>query len=226
MVGNSMFNIQINNRRKDIKGGHLPFVTVSIVAIGDLFQLEPVIDGYIFRDLDNSEYSILAPNLCQEHVRMFELHEIMRQRESKMFAQMLNRLREGKHNCQDIMKFEERLIDSNGTEYLDIPCLFIQNAKVNKTEFTMLCLVLSTQSKHMTLSLELNLTLSEKKILKDIKILNLAVGERTDISINIRTHDGLTNGAANTVKLIQLQQTGEKIKLNVFLKKINEWPYI
>ena len=131
MVGNSMFNIQINNRRKDIKGGHLPFVTVSIVAIGDLFQLQPVIDGYIFRDLDNSEYSLLAPNLCQEHVRMFELHEIMRQRESKMFAQMLNRLREGKHNCQDIMKFEERLIDSNGTEYLDIPHLFIQNAKVN-----------------------------------------------------------------------------------------------
>ena len=169
MVGNSMFNIQINNRRKDIKGGHLPFVTVSIVAIGDLFQLEPVIDGYIFRDLDNSEYSILAPNLCQEHVRMFELHEIMRQRESKMFAQMLNRLREGKHNCQDIMKFEERLIDSNGTEYLDIPRLFIQNAKVNKTEFTMLCLVLSTQSKHMTLSLELNLTLSEKKFLKILK---------------------------------------------------------
>ena len=81
MVGSSMFNIQINNRRKDIKGGHLPFVTVSIVAIGDLFQLQPVIDGYIFRDLDNSEYSILAPNLCQEHVRMFELHEIMRQRE-------------------------------------------------------------------------------------------------------------------------------------------------
>ena len=55
-------------------------------------------------------------------------------------------------------------------------------------------------------------------------------------------HDGLTNGAANTVKLIQLQQTGkpsgivwvqfdcvdvgEKIKLNVFLTKINEWPYI
>ena len=114
----------------------------------------------------------------------------------------------------------------------------------------MLCLVLSTQSKHMTLSLELNLALSEKKFLKKLHLinqtkhtlLNLAVGERTDISINIRTHDGLTNGAANTVKLIQLQQTGkpsgivwvqfdcvdvgEKIKLNVFLKKINEWPYI
>ena len=29
------------------------------------------------------------------------------------------------------------------------------------------------------------------------------------MSINIRTHDGLTNGAATTVKLTQLQQTGK-----------------
>ena len=40
-------------------------------------------------------------------------------------------------------------------------------------------------------------------------VLNLAVGERTDISLNIRIDDGLTNGAANIVKLIQLQQTGK-----------------
>lgn len=131
MVGNSMFNIQISNRLKDIKGSHLPFGGVSIVAIGDLFQLQPVMDGYTFKHLDNSEYSILAPNLWQEHFRMFELHEIMRQRESKMFAQMLNRLTEGKHTCQYIMKFKERLIDSNSNKYLDVPHLFIQNAKVN-----------------------------------------------------------------------------------------------
>ena len=99
MVGNSMFNIQIYDRLKDIKESHLPFGTVSIVAAGDLFQLQPSIDGYIFRCLDNLGYSILASNLWQEHFRMFELHEIMRQRESTMFAQMLNRLREGKLNC-------------------------------------------------------------------------------------------------------------------------------
>lgn len=98
MFGNSMFNIQTNNRLKDIKGSQLPFGAVSIVAVGDLFQLQPVMVGYIFKDLDNSEYSVLAFNLWQQHFRMFELHEIMRQRESKMFAQLLNRLREGKHS--------------------------------------------------------------------------------------------------------------------------------
>ena len=63
MVGNSMFNIQINNRLKDIKGSQLPFGAVSIFAVGELFQLQPVMDGYIFKDLDNSEYSVLSPNL-------------------------------------------------------------------------------------------------------------------------------------------------------------------
>lgn len=37
--------------------------------------------------------------------------------------------------------------------------------------------------------------------------LKLAVGERTEISLNTRTDDGLTNGAANVIKLIQVHQT-------------------
>ena len=46
-----MFTIQINNRLKDIKGCKDDFGGVSIVAIGDLFQLEPVMDSYVFKDL-------------------------------------------------------------------------------------------------------------------------------------------------------------------------------
>ena len=60
MVGNSMFNVQINNRLKDIKGSSLPFGVGSIVAVGDLFQLQLVMDGYIFKDMDNDEYGVLA----------------------------------------------------------------------------------------------------------------------------------------------------------------------
>ena len=133
MVGNTMFNVQINNRLKDVKGSEDDFGGVSIIAIGDLFQLQPVMDGYIFKDLDNSEYRILAPNLWQKHFKMFELHEIMRQRESKVFAEILNRLREGNHTIDDIMKLKERISDENSELNLlmDIPHLFIQNKKVN-----------------------------------------------------------------------------------------------
>ena len=44
MVGNTMFNVQINNRLKDIKGSKEAFGGVSVIALGDLFQLEPVMD--------------------------------------------------------------------------------------------------------------------------------------------------------------------------------------
>ena len=35
-------------------------------------------------------------------------------------------------------------------------------------------------------------------------ILHLAVGERTEISLNTRTDDSMTNGAANVIKLMQI----------------------
>ena len=52
-------------------------------------------DGYIFQDMDNLEYGILAPSIWQELFKMFQLHQIMSQQISKQFAEMLNRLREG-----------------------------------------------------------------------------------------------------------------------------------
>ena len=132
----TLFTVQIYNRLKDIKGSSLPFGGVSIVAIGDLFQLQPVMDGYIFKNMDNDEYGVLAPNVWQELFKMFELKQIMRQRESKDFAELLNRLREGNHTKQDIQKLKQRIISITNHEYpKDAPHVFIQNAKVN--DFTL-----------------------------------------------------------------------------------------
>jgi hypothetical protein len=132
MVGSTMFNVQINNRLKDIKGRKEYFGDVCMVVIGDLFQLEPVMDRYIFKNLDNSEYAVLAPNKWQDNFNMFELGEIMHQRESKVFAEILNRLREGKHT-KDILKLKERFIIKNSIQdAVDVPHLFIQNQKVNE----------------------------------------------------------------------------------------------
>ena len=216
-----MFNVQVNNRLKDIKGSGLPFGGASIIAIGDLFQLKPVMDSFIFKDMDNSEYGILAPNFWQENFKMFELHEIMRQRESKEFAEMLNRLREGNHTKEDITNFKTRLVHTNSSGYpLNAPHLFIQNAKVD--EFNIRAHNASSGTKNAIKAHD-SVIGAESKIIKD-KILNqipsdprktkqlhctlnLAIGERTEISNNIRTEDGMTNGASNVIKLIQIHQT-------------------
>ena len=130
MVGKSMFAIQINNRLKDIKGCKDNFEGVSIIAIGGQFQLEPVMDGYVFRDLENLYYAVVAPNLWQQHFTMFEVNEIMGQRESKFFVELPKRLfiqnakvdefNERVHNAaignKHRIKVQENIIGANSAE--------------------------------------------------------------------------------------------------------------
>ena len=71
--------------------------------------------GSVFKDMNNLENGILAINIWQELFKMFELHKILRQRESKQFAETLNRLREGNHSKKEIMKFNERIQQPSST---------------------------------------------------------------------------------------------------------------
>lgn len=94
-------------------------------------------DGYIFKDIDNSEYSVLLPNLWQDHFKMFVLNEIMRQNESKA----LNRLREGKYTSQDICTLKDRLIEPHEENYPMDAHFFIQNNKVNTFNNKVYCII-------------------------------------------------------------------------------------
>ena len=47
-------------------------------------------------------------------------------RDSKLFAELLNRLREGKHTPDDILKLKERVIKGDISNLIDAPHLFIQ----------------------------------------------------------------------------------------------------
>ena len=178
-------------------------------------------DGYIFKDLDNSEYRILAPNLWQKHFKMFELHEIMRQRESKVFAEILNRLREGNHTIDDIMKLKERIFDENSELNLlmDIPHLFIQNKKVNdfnekvhhaakgeKYTIKSQDSVIGANSSELRDKIMKQIPDDPRKTKQIVSNLHLAEGERTELAMNVRTEDGMTNGAGNVVKKVQLHQ--------------------
>ena len=53
-----MFTIQLNNRLKDLKGSKEDFGGISIITLGDLFQLKPVMDGYIFSDVQCLNFTI------------------------------------------------------------------------------------------------------------------------------------------------------------------------
>ena len=53
----------------------------------------------------NMKFLLLIPS--KNFSRMFELEQIMRQRESKVSAEMLNGLTDGKQTTEDINNFEE-----------------------------------------------------------------------------------------------------------------------
>lgn len=217
MVGNSMFSIQINKRLQDIRGTTNDFGGVSIIAIGDLFQLQPVFDGYVFEDL-GTDYASLATNLWQKHFQMFELHEIMRQRESRQFAEILNRLREGIHTNNDLNILRTRMIENSDPNYpRHAPHLFIQNNRVDDFNWTIfnsaagrkytvkaVDSVIGAQSDELKQRLLRQVPDDSRKTMQLATRLQIAENERTELSQNIRLDDGLTNGAGNVVRLVNL----------------------
>ena len=127
---------------------------------------------------------------------MFELQEIMRQKESKTFAQILNRLREGLHTHEDINKLKERICISQteSEAYNHIPHLFIQNKRVE--EFNLLMHNKAPRPKFVIQATDSVIGAHTKKlkeqILKQIPV------------INLHLDDGITNGAGNVVKKVTL----------------------
>ncbi len=65
MVGNKMLNY-INLRLQEIMGKKDVFGGIHVILIGDMFQLRPVKDDWIFNDLKEG-YGALASNLWTEH---------------------------------------------------------------------------------------------------------------------------------------------------------------
>ena len=108
MAGGGMFNF-LNLRLQQIMGNKEPFGGISLITVGDLFQLKQVFDKWI---LENSQigYDALASNIWAEYFTLFELTEIMSQKDDKEFTELLNRLGEGKHSKDDIALLKQRFL--------------------------------------------------------------------------------------------------------------------
>ena len=79
-------NIMENNR---------PFGGISILAVGDLLQLNPVGDRPVFKAPSSATLDALARSIWQRLFRLRELIDIVRQRGDTEFADILSRVRTG-----------------------------------------------------------------------------------------------------------------------------------
>ena len=91
MVGNQTLSFK-DTRLQQLTGTKAVYCGLSVIAVGDLYRLKPVGDKLICLDLEKGASS-LARNLWKELFKMYELVDIMRQKDYLDFAHLLNRLR-------------------------------------------------------------------------------------------------------------------------------------
>ena len=210
MVGFRMFNF-INLRLQEIKGCPNPFGGVSVIAFGDLFQLKPVMDTWIFSPPPTG-LECIAANLWQDCFTVFELDEIMRQKDDLYFAQMLNRLREGNHLIQDVEMLHSRQVKLDFNEKMpeedNLPHLFTTRAESELHNLSVLSR-LCPEKKVLIHAID-NVSGDVNNSIRDIvlsklpndasktmglqKVLHAGIGPPFELCLNIDVEDGLTNG--------------------------------
>ena len=226
MVGNMMLHF-LNLRLQEIKANKNHFGGVHVILVGDLFQLRPVGDSWIYANT-LSDYTSLAHNLWQTHFTMFELTEIMRQKDDAPFANLLNRVREGKQTKEDITVLESRTVSPENTEYqafkTDLhlfPCNaavdahnehLYQSASTEKVEIKCIDTVLGEDSEEV-----------KQKILEQLKgkkandtgnlseNLKVAVGLNYDTTHNVSVSDGICNGTPCVLRRIHYMEKHKSI---------------
>ena len=112
MMGAVAFQ-HFNRRLQDIYENTKPFGGISVLAVRDLFQLNPVGDCPVFRSSKRPQLNVLAPNIWQDLFKLHELTEIVRQKNDPEFAQLLSRIRVGEHKNGDISLLKDLEKKSN-----------------------------------------------------------------------------------------------------------------
>ncbi|XP_048256969.1 uncharacterized protein LOC125382713 [Haliotis rufescens] len=217
----------IHGRLRQIKqtADYSPFGNVSVIAVGDFYQLSPVKgtplhvakNGY---DLWNDNFSIA------------ELTEIMRQKDPA-FAQLLNRLRTRKKSdpldTRDIHMLKQQETGEDDPESIHI---FATNAQVDEYNIAALhskcsdpiCIDAQDFSRNAKTGKLEKREIPHGKVHNSVlqKSLNVAIGARVMITKNIDTSDGLVNGVFGTISHISLTD-GERFpsKIHIVFDKID-----
>ena len=147
---------------------------------------------------------------------MFELTEIMRQKDDKDFAELLNCLREGKQTQDDITVLKSRVLKSKPgeTNYpASLTHVFSTNALVNthneavfnlsqsaKAQIDAIDIVIGDISDELKDELKRKIPDDPSKTMGLYKKLDITVGSKYDLTLNVDVSDGLTNGAECVVQ--------------------------
>jgi hypothetical protein len=177
----------------------------------------------VFEDLV-SGYNILGGSLWRDNIELYELHDQMRQREAWVFADMLNRFREGNQTPEDIAFFESLVIDRDDPPAgynIFIKHLFATNAALDAHNHLVsdksdtLALLCRARDNFMSR----NLSASRRQVLQAVldsippkkfhglhQTLQLRVGLQVEVVLNEDVSDGIFNGAYGHLRSVTFDE--------------------
>ena len=213
MVGSNML-LEIHKRLQQIKGvsDDKVFGGVSILAVGDLYQLPPVGQAPLFSTVSDCYAQFYGSgSLWVDHFLMIELTEVMRQRGDRTFSELLCRVRTNSCTSDDIRTLKSREIAADAVNYptqalhvyrlnanVDTRnILMLNNLAPQSAQYTIKAIdSVAGQTSHISLS-----SLSDKRSETGglHSTLKLAIGARVMLTANLDVSDGLVNGARGEV---------------------------
>eukprot|EP00732_Lithocolla_globosa_P000667 Lithocolla_globosa_v1_NODE_248_length_4862_cov_4.242147.p1 type:complete len:525 gc:universal NODE_248_length_4862_cov_4.242147:911-2485(+) len=211
MISNQLHQ-KIDKRLQQVRDNPLPFGGVHVLFVGDLFQLKPMKDGggWVFEPTSVSLISEFNTSFWRSRVKLYELTQIMRQKDDLKFAQILNRLREGNHTNTDITYLRKRVRKLTHKNF-DSNCVYLAQEnkicdRINK---------IAAKKKGN----DIRTYIADDKIPSDMPLsqrnkipscrsgqlryeLQLSVGVAADISTNIKGYhqDGMVNGESGIIR--------------------------
>ena len=207
MVGADML-LNIHRRLDEIKGisgDNIWFGNVSVLAVGDLYQLPPVAQRPIYEQVSDAMARLHGSgSIWKDEFCLAELDEIMRQKNDLSFAELLCRVRTGQSTDEDIETLKSREIDVNDPNYPgDILHVFAYNNAVNSHNKKKLNMIASKEQQVTIRSFEdgkdstglIDLTkMKTPKTRNETggleRELIVAVGARVMMTMNVDTADG------------------------------------
>ena len=226
---------KIHMHLQEIKGlqySNTRFGNVTIIAVGDLYQLPPFKDKKIY-DTPGSNHDptpiSLHTLLWQENFQFHELKHVVRQKD-QYFAELLNRVREAQMTDQDEATLKTRITTlDNPNHFVDALHVYGTNEQTDQYNSTMLQKLNTSKytikSSDITKdrdTRQLNLRLEgEKRAETGGLTSNLTVAENAFIRLtsNIDVTDGLVNGVRG---IIQKLITNDEGSVSVILVKFDD----
>ena len=195
-------------------GMDVPFGGISVIAVGDLYQLPPIRERFVF-----SAFKEEMLNLCHpwNHFKYYELTETMRQQGDEQFITLLNNVRKGSPAETDVELLQTRHVI--GVPPSDSLYLYAEN--IPKDEKNLLKLAELPGFEYKIDAVDENpVSVPAFKIEQAAnrcqsqtgglcKTLILKINAKVMLTNNIDIEDRLINGQIGTVKEFKFNSNGE-----------------